>query len=158
METADKNKEANQMWTLTARNNNGFLQAVAVGSAESCVCVASRSTEAKAAAGRESRPDWGSPLPWYLSSSFRGYRICAHLQMLQKNPVPQLCPTPVLLNHLLFNLALVRKEGVILCSTHEGQCFGNVTGIFLKNTFAHLVCQSAGGVLNVRSQLHRRSS
>lgn len=62
----------------------------------------------------------------------------------KKNPVPQLRPTSVLLNHLLFNLALVRKEGVILCSAYGGQCFGNVAGIFLKNTFAHLVCQSAG--------------
>lgn len=108
-------------------------------SAESCVCVASHSAEAKAAAGGESHSDCGSPLQWYLPTSFRGYRIYAHLERLQKNPIPQLRHTLVMLNHLLFNLALVEKEGVILCSTHEGQCFGNVPGIFLKDSSAHLV-------------------
>lgn len=117
------------MGFTTARNS----------SAESCVCVASRSAEAKVAAGGESQSDCGSPLPWHLPTSFRGYSIYAHLELLQKNPIPQLHPTPVMLNHLLFNLALTRKEGLILCFTHEGQCFGNVTGIFLKHAFAHLV-------------------
>lgn len=117
----------------------GFTTAVDDSSAESCVCAASRSAEAKAAAGGESHSDCSSPLPWYLPTSFRGYRIYAHVELLQKKPAPQLHLSPVMLNHLLFNLALVRKEGVILRSAHEGQCSGNVTGVFLKDTFAHLV-------------------
>ena len=85
----------------------GFATAVTDSSAESHVCVASHSAEAEAGAGGESHSDCGSPLLWHLPTSFRGYRIYAHLELLQKNPVPQLRPSPVMLNHLLFNLALV---------------------------------------------------
>ena len=139
MKTADKNEETSQMWALTAHCNKGLHHSHGWQLSRKLHFCCSPQAEDKAAAGGENHSGCGSPLPWYLSTSFRGYWIYTYLELLRKNPVPQLRPTLVTLNHLLLNLAPVTKKAVILCSTREEQCFGFVTDASLKDTFAHLV-------------------
>lgn len=80
------------------------------------ICVTSHSAEAKVAVGGERHSHCGSPLQMYLPISFRGCSIYVHLELLQKNPLSAMS-TPVLLSLPLFNVALLRKEGLILYST-----------------------------------------